>query len=110
MMRISGSSQRSACSGRGLWLKVNLLICKDEKMKDAVTYYSCWWDVAIFHWSGWDKQPLLLYVFYSLQGFLSNLAWILGKDATLSDILLMLDEHYGLVITLDALRKELFSV
>ena len=79
-------------------------------MKDAVTYCSWWWDTATFHWSGWDDQHLLLYVFCSLQGFPGDLAQSLGKDATLSDILQMLDKHYGVIMTFDTLSKELYSL
>ena len=46
----------------------------------------------------------------SLQGFLGKLARSLGKDATLSDILQTLDEHYGVIMTFDALSKELHSL
>ena len=80
-------------------MKVNLPIFKDEKTKDAVTYYSWWWDMAIFHHSGWDIQHLLPYVFRSLEGFLEDLAMHLGEDATLTNILQTLDEHYGMVMT-----------
>ena len=37
-MRLSGESNQSASPGRGLKVKVNLLIFKDEKTKDAVTH------------------------------------------------------------------------
>ena len=67
MMRVSSGSNRLAHTGRSLWVKVNLPIFKDEKSKDAVTYHPWWWDVAIFHWSGWDIQHLLSYIFNSLQ-------------------------------------------
>ena len=33
-----------------------------------------------------------------------------GKDATLTDILQMLDLHYGMVMTFKALSKELYSL
>ena len=55
--------------------------------------------MAIFHHSGWDDQHLLLYIFQSLQGFPGDLARSLGEDATLTDVLQMLDEHYGMVMT-----------
>ena len=90
--------------------KVNFPIFKDEKVKDAVTYHSWQWDVAIFHQSGWDDQHLLPYVFHSLQGFPGDLGRRLGEDATLSDFLQMLDTHYGVVMTFDALSKELYSL
>ena len=66
--------------------------------------------MAIFHQSGWDDQHLLPYVFHSLQRFPGNLARRLGKDATLSDVLQMLDEHYSVVLTFKALSKELYSL
>ena len=34
----------------------------------------------------------------------------LGEDATLGDVLQTLDEHYGVVMTFDALSKELYSL
>ena len=49
MMRTSGSSHGSMHLRRGLQVKVNLPMFKDEKTKDAVTYQSWQWDVAIFH-------------------------------------------------------------
>ena len=107
-MKTSGSSHGSVYLGKGLWVKVNLPIFKDEKMKDAVTYLSWWWDMAIFCWSGWNNQHLLLYVFHLLQGFLGDLAHSLGEDANLSDVLQTFDKHYGVVMTFDALHKELY--
>ena len=91
-------------------MKVSLPIFKDQKTKDAVTYHSWWWDIAIFSHSGWDDQHLLPYVFQSLQGFPRDLARSLGEDTILNDIFQMLDEHYGIVMTLDALSKELYSL
>ena len=104
-MGTSGSSHGAAHSGWGLQVKVNLPTFKDEKMKDAVTYHSWWWEMAIFHCSGWDNQQLQLCIFCSLQGFPGDLAQSLGKDATLSDILQMWDEHYGVVMMFDALSE-----
>ena len=62
--------------------------------------------MAIFHWSGWDDQHLLPYIFCLQQGFLGDLARSLAKDATLNDILWMLDEHYGIIMTFDTVCKE----
>ena len=64
--------------------------------------------MVIFHQSGWDDQHLLLYIFHSLQGFPGDLAQSLGEDATLSDVLQMLDEHYDVVMMFNALSKELY--
>ena len=85
-------------------------ILKDKKTKDAVTYCFWQWEVAIFHCLGWEDQHLLPYVFWSLQGFLGDLARSLGKDTTLNDVLQMLDEHYGIVKMFDALSKELYPL
>ena len=91
-------------------MKVNLPIFKDEKSKDAVTYCSWQWDVTIFHWSRWDNQHLLPYVFHSHQEFPADLANSLGKDATLSVVLQTLDKDYSLIMMFDALSKELYSL
>ena len=66
--------------------------------KYVVIYHSWQWDVAIFCQSGWDIQHLLPYIFFSLQGFLCNLARSLGEDTTLN-VLQMLDKHYGVNMT-----------
>ena len=66
--------------------------------------------MAMFLCSGWDDQHLLPYVFRSLQGFPGDLARSLGKDTTLTDILWMLDGHYGILMTFDTLSKELCSL
>ena len=91
-------------------MKVNLPTFKDEKTKDAVTYHSWQWDMAIFCQLGWDDRHLLPYIFQSLQGFPGNLARSLGEDATLSNVLQMLDEHYGVIMTFNTLSKELYSL
>ena len=109
MMR--GSRESNWVGGAGsLRVKISLPIFKDEKAKDAVPYHSWQWDIAIFCHSGWDNQHLLLYVFQSLQGFPGDFARSLGHDAILTNILQTLDEHYGMVMTFDALNKELYSV
>ena len=75
-----------------------------------MTYHLWQWDVAIFCCFGWDNQHWLLYVFWSLQGFSGELARSLGEDATLTNVLQMLEEHYGMVMTFSALSKELCSL
>ena len=77
---------------------------------DAVTYNSWHWDESMCHCSGWDDHHLLPYVFRSFQGFLGDLVRSLGKDATLDNDLKMLDKHYGVVMTFDALSKMLYSL
>ena len=47
MMRITQGSKRSACARRGIQVKVNLPVFKDENSKDCVTYDTWQWDVAI---------------------------------------------------------------
>ena len=91
-------------------MKVNLPIFKDEKTKDAVTYHSWCWDIAIFYPWGWDDQHLLPYIFQSLQGFPGDLSRSLDEDATLTDILQTLDKHYGMVMIFDTLSKEFYSL
>ena len=49
-------------------------------------------------------------MYHSLQGFPEELAQSLGEDATLQEVLRMLDEHYGVVMTIDALNKELYML
>ena len=97
-------------AGHSLRVKVNLPIFKDEKTKDVVTYHSWWWDLAIFCCLGRDDQHLLPYVFWSLKGFLGDLARSLGKDTTLNDVLQTLDKHNGIVMMFDTLSKELYSL
>ena len=82
---------------------------KDEKAEDTVTYHSWQWDVSVFCHSSWDEHHLLPYVFRSLQGFLGNLERSLGEDATLGDVLWMLDKHDGIMMTFNTLSKEHYS-
>ena len=53
---------------------------------------------------------MLPYVFQSVQGFPGDLARSLDKDATLTNILQTMDEHYGIVMMFYALCKELYSL
>ena len=53
---------------------------------------------------------MLQYVFWSLLGFLGDLARSIGEDATLNEVLQMLDKHYGVVMTFDTLSNELYSL
>ena len=108
MTRVSRQSVQPVWAGRGFRVKVNLLIFKDKKTKDPVTYYSWQWDITIFLHSGWDDQ--LPCVFWSLQVFLEDLARNLGKDATLNDVLQTLDEHYRMVMMFDMQSKEFYSL
>ena len=109
-MRVSRESSQLGLTGRGFRMKVNLLTFKDKKAKDTVTYCSCQWDMSVFCHSGWDDCHLLSYVFRSLQGFPGDLVRSLGEDATHGNVLWTLDKHYGIVMTFDALSKELHSL
>ena len=91
-------------------MKVNLPIFKDEKTKNALTYQAWQWDAAIFCHSGLHDQHLLPNVFQSLPGVPWTSCQDLGEDATLTNILQTLDEHYGVVMMFDALSKELYSL
>ena len=53
---------------------------------------------------------MLPYVIQILQGSLGDLARSLGEETTLEDVLQMLYEHYGMVMTFDTLSKELYSL
>ena len=75
-----------------------------------MTYHSWHWDMSVFCHSGWDDYHLLPYFFRSLQWFPGDLVRSLGKDATLDNVLQMLDEDYGVVMTFNALSKELYSL
>ena len=108
--RVSRESSQLGWTGRGFMIKVNLPTFKDKKAKDTVTYCSWWWDVSVFCHFGWDDCHLLPYVFRSLQGLPGDLARSLGEVATLDNVLQTLDEHYGVIMTFDALSKELYSL
>ena len=109
-MRISQERGWSWWIRRGFRVKVNLPTFKDEEAKDVVAYHSWHWDMPVFCCSGLDDQHLLPYVFRSLQGFWGDLVRSLGEDATLGDVCQMLDKLYGIVMTFDALSKELYSL
>ena len=74
MIRVLGESNPPVQSGRGLRVKVNFQILKDEKTKDAVPYCSWQLDVTFFCHSGWNDQHLLSYVFQLSHSFLGDLA------------------------------------
>ena len=65
------------------YMNINLPVFKDEQLKDAVTYPTWQWDVAIHRRSECGDLALLPHVYQSLQGFPTELAQSLGKDATL---------------------------
>ena len=109
-MRFSLGRSQSVWTGRGFRVKVNLPICKDEKVKDTVTYHSWHWNTSVFCCSDWDDCHLLPYVCRSLQGCLGDLVRSLGENATLCDVFQMLDEHHGVIMTFNALSKDLYSL
>ena len=91
-------------------MKINLPIFKDEDAKDAVTYQSWRWDLAVYRHSGCRDHTLLPYAIRSLQGYLGELVRSSGTDITLDNVLTVLDEHYNNVKALDALNQELFQM
>ena len=76
-------------------MKINLLVFKDEDIKDAVTYQSCHWYLTVYCQARCQDHTLLPYVIHSLQGYLEEFVRSLGTDITLDDVLNILDEHYN---------------
>ena len=91
-------------------MKINLPIFKDEDAKDAVTYQSWRWDLAVYRHTGCRDHTLLPYAIRSLQGYPGELVQSSGTDITLDEVLTILDEHYNNVKALDALNQELFQM
>ena len=110
MMRTSQGSDRSAYAGRALWVKVNLPIFKDIKMKDAVTYCSWWGDMAMFLSVRFGSSTFAAIHFPLIARISRQLGLELGKHATLNDMLQMLDKHYGVIMAFNTLSKELYSL
>ena len=57
-----------------------------------------------------QRSRSLIHMYWSLLGFPGELAQCLGKDATLQEVLWMLDEHYRVVMMFDAMNKELYML
>ena len=91
-------------------MKINLPVFKDEDAKDAVTYQSWRWDLAVYWHAGCRDCTLLSYAIWSLQGYPSELVWSSGSDITLDNVLTILDKHYNNMKALDALNQELFQL
>ena len=91
-------------------MKVNLPVSKEQQSKDTLMYCTWHCDVAIHRRSECEDQTLLLHMYQSLRGFPKELAQSLGEDATLQEVLQMLDEHYRVVMMFDALNKELYML
>ena len=91
-------------------MKINLLIFKDEDVKDAVTYQSWRWDLTIYQCAECRDCTLLPYAIRSLQGYPGELVQSSGTDITLDDMLMILDEYYNNVKVLDDLNQELFQL
>ena len=92
-------------------VKLNLPTFKDEKAKDTVTYGihgigMCPCSTALVGMTA-TCCPLSLGLCKDIQ---EDIARSLGEDATLGNVLQMLDEHYGVVITFNASSKKLFSL
>ena len=67
-------------------MKINLLVFKDEDTKDAITYQSWHWDLAVYCCPGCQDCTLLPYVICSLQGNPGELVRSSGTDVMLDDI------------------------
>ena len=78
--------------------------------EDAVTYQNWRWDLTLYWHAGCRDNILLPCAIRSLQGYPGELVWSTGTDITLDDVLMILDEHYNNVKTLDALNQELFQL
>ena len=59
---------------------------------------------------GCQDHTLLLYAIWSMQGYHRELVQSSGRDITLADVLMILDEHYNNVKALDTLNQELFQL
>ena len=64
-------------------IKINLLVFKDEDIKDAVMYQSWCWVVTVYCCTECQDCTLLPYVIHSLQGYLGKLVRSSGTDITL---------------------------
>ena len=59
----------------------------------------------------WLGQPTFVALHLrSLQGCLGDFTRSLGEDGILDNVIQMLDEDYGVVMTFDILSKELYSL
>ena len=69
----SGSSRHTHCGQchrePGGHMKINVPVFKDEDMKDAITYQSCYWDLMVYCQAGCQDFTLLPYVICSLQSY-----------------------------------------
>ena len=85
-------------------------LCGDEDTKDAVTYQSWRWDLAVCGHAGCGDHALLPYAIRSLQGYLGELVQSSSAEIALDDVLMILDEHYNNVRVLDTLNWGLFQM
>ena len=91
-------------------MNINLPVFKDKDTKDAVTYQSWYWELAMYHQARCQDCTLLPYASCLLQGYLGELLRSSGMDITLDNVLNILDEHYNNFKALDALNQELFQM
>ena len=89
-------------------MKINLPIFKDKDAKDAVTYQSWRWDLAVYQHARCRDRTLLPYAIRSLQGYPGELVQSSGTDIALDDVLTILD--YNNVKAIDVLNQELFQM
>ena len=117
MSSISDRSEGSWHSQHGRWcgevgthVKINLPVFKDEDAKDTITYQSWRWDLTVYWYVGCRDCTLLPYAIQSLQGYPGELVWSFSIEIMLDDMLVILDENYNNVKTLDTPNQELFQL
>ena len=69
--------------------------------KESLNYYQV---------AGWNDIDLLTYAFNSLTGELGKLALTFGSGLPLRELIMELDEHFGIIADLDTLRREFYSM
>ena len=70
------------------------------------------WRSAIFRWkrANYSDDQILAEAFSTLKGEPAELVQDLGEDATLDEMMEVLDGHYGNVLDYDALNSELYTM
>ena len=69
--------------------------------KESLNYYRV---------AGWNDMDLLPYAFNSLTGEVGKLALTFGRGLPLRELIMELDEHFGITAGLDTLRREFYSM
>ena len=69
--------------------------------KESLNYYRV---------AGWNDMDLLPYAFNSLTGEVGKLALTFSRGLPLRELIMELDEHFGIIADLDTLRREFYSM